>query len=165
MRHAGLVECRRLPQRRGRPRHVWAIVPDARPGGAAPDAHGDLGRWLARAIRRGGRIADIEAEGRAIGQELAPRNGASDGAETIRDALAALGFAPRIEAMPARGVRYVLANCPYRQAVAENPAVVCSLHRGITQGLLDRMDPGRQLSDFVAKDPFTAGCVIELTAA
>jgi predicted ArsR family transcriptional regulator len=165
MERSGLVECRRLPQRRGRPRHVWAIRPGARPGGVAPEAHGDLSRWLARAMRRGSRIADVEAAGREIGHELAPDRASAAGTDAVQDALAALGFAPRAEAMPAGGVRYVLANCPYRRAVAENAAVVCSLHRGITQGLLDRLQPDRRLSAFVARDPFTAGCLIEHTAA
>jgi len=60
------------------------------------------------------------------------------------------------------GSRYVLANCPYRDAVAENPAVVCTLHRGITQGLLDRLDPPSRLTSFVARDPYQAGCSIEI---
>ena len=164
MEAAGLVECRQLPQKRGRPRHAWAIVPDARPGGAAPEAHSDLSRWLARAMRPEQTIAHVEATGREIGRDLAPAGSDADGDQAIEDALTALGFAPRKQALPPAGVRYVLANCPYREAVAENAALVCSLHRGLTQGLLDRLNPRRRLSDFVAKDPFAAGCVIELSA-
>lgn len=161
---AGLVECRTVTQERGRPRHTWAIVPGARPGAVAPQAHADLSRWLARAMRRGHTPAAAEAEGREIGHDLAPGDGGAGGAEAISDALAALGFAPRIEASPDGSLRYVLANCPYREAVAANQAVVCSLHRGITQGLLDRLDPRRRLTGFVPKDPFQAGCLIELSA-
>ena len=61
----------------------------------------------------------------------------------MHDALAALGFAPRAEASRRR-VRYELCNCPYRDAVAENQPVVCTLHRGMTQGLLDRLAPERR---------------------
>lgn len=42
-------------------------------------------------------------------------------------------------------------------------AVVCTLHRGITRGLLDRLAPDAQLTGFLAKDPDTAGC--EITVA
>lgn len=161
---AGLVERRTVAQTRGRPRHAWAIRPDARPGGQAPQAHADLSRWLARAMHRGHTVAAVEAEGRAIGRELVPDSGSAMGAEAIRDALTALGFAPRLDAKPHAGLRFVLGNCPYREAAAANPAVVCSLHRGITQGLLDRLDPRRRLTGFVPKDPFTAGCLIELGA-
>ena len=34
---AGLLERRVVAQRRGRPRDVWTIAPDARPGGQSPD--------------------------------------------------------------------------------------------------------------------------------
>jgi hypothetical protein len=56
----------------------------------------------------------------------------------------------------------VLRNCPYREAVRENQAVVCALHRGITLGLLDAMEPGATLLDFVPRDPFTAGCLVDV---
>ena len=83
----------------------------------------------------------------------------------MQDALTALGFAPRAEPTGQEdALRYVLGNCPYRQAVAENPRVVCTLHRGITQGLLDRLQPPSSVTAFVARDPFTAGCLIELAA-
>jgi hypothetical protein len=41
---------------------------------------------------------------------------------------------------------------------------VCTLHRGITRGLLDELAPDAKLIDFVAKDPDTAGCLIEVSA-
>jgi predicted ArsR family transcriptional regulator len=161
---AGLIECRKERRPRGRPRHRWAIRPDARPGGAAPEAHGNLSRWLARAMSRGHELDDVEAAGREIGRELAPEAPGRGVREAMQDALTALGFAPRPEAA-GDGLRYVLGNCPYRDAVAENPAVVCTLHRGITQGLLDRLHPETALKGFVARDPYTAGCLIELAAA
>ena len=40
--------------------------------------------------------------------------------------------------------------------------MVCSLHRGITRGLLDALDPETELAAFVPKDPDAAGCLIEL---
>lgn len=50
----------------------------------------------------------------------------------------------------------------YRDAVRQNQAVVCRLHRGITTGLVERIDPRARLEGFVAKDPYAAGCLIEL---
>jgi hypothetical protein len=40
--------------------------------------------------------------------------------------------------------------------------VICTLHRGITLGLLDVLEPDGKLIDFVPRDPDTAGCLIEL---
>jgi predicted ArsR family transcriptional regulator len=58
----------------------------------------------------------------------------------------------------------VLHNCPYRDAVRENQPAVCRLHRGITSGLLDRLDPSAKVAAFIPKDPYAAGCVIDLDA-
>lgn len=164
MADAGLLECRRLAQRRGRPRQEWAILPAARPAGQPPQAHGQLSRWLARAVGTGEALPGIERAGREIGRELAPQAHGRPLTETMQHVLTSLGFAPRSEPRRPDGIRYVLGNCPYRDAAAENPAAVCTLHRGITTGLLDTLRPEAQLQDFVARDPYTAGCLIDLTS-
>jgi predicted ArsR family transcriptional regulator len=162
---AGLLERRTRRQARGRPRHEWAIGPAAQPGGEPPQAHAQLARWLARALTGGREALDgIEAGGREIGRDLAPDAGGRSLAEAMRDALTALGFAPRQEEPAPGRLCFRLGNCPYRDAVRENQAVVCTLHRGITQGLLDRLAPDARLEDFVAKDPYTAGCLVHIAA-
>src|SRR6516165_3197545 len=50
LRDAGLVVRERTRQPRGRPRDLWMIAPDARPGGEGPSAYAQLGGWLARAV-------------------------------------------------------------------------------------------------------------------
>ena len=56
-----------------------------------------------------------------------------------------------------------LSNCPYRDAVRENQPAVCALHRGITRGLLDVLDPHAKLAGFVPRDADKADCLIELS--
>jgi predicted ArsR family transcriptional regulator len=161
---AGLLECRRAAQARGRPRQEWAIAAAARPAGRPPQAHAQLSQWLARAVGRSGRLEEIEQAGREIGREIAPASPGRSVVDALQDALSALGFAPRRQR--ANGdVRYVLGNCPYRDAVAQNQPVVCTLHRGMTMGMLDTIDRTAVLADFVAKDPYTAGCLIDVTLA
>jgi predicted ArsR family transcriptional regulator len=158
---AGLLEQRTVAQTRGRPRHEWAIAADARPGGEAPQAYARLAGWLARALARPPGTTEVEKVGREVGRELAPSPGPPVGS-AMQDALAALGFAPRRE-RPAEGRhRYVLRNCPYRDAVRANQPAICALHRGVTTGLLDVVDPGSSLARFVPKDPDRAGCLIEV---
>jgi len=164
MEDAGLVARSRAPQARGRPRDAWTIAPDARPGGAPPSAYADLGRWLARAISpRPGRLRDVEATGRDIGRELAPRCVDLDGVEALEASLIALGCQPHAEPGSGERMTYRLGNCPYRDAVRENQEAVCTLHRGITRGLLDVLQPQAKLAGFVPQDPDAAGCLIELT--
>ncbi len=163
LRDAGLIERERTRQARGRPRDMWVIATDARPGGEPPTAYGDLVRWLARAISPGRTsLRAIERGGREIGRELAPEHSASTPEETMHATLAALGFQPRREPEGERRLTYRLCNCPYRDAVRENQDVVCTLHRGLTRGLLDVLASGTKLVDFVPHDPYTAGCEIEL---
>ncbi len=159
----GLLVRETEPQLRGRPRDVWRIAPDARPGGRAPRAYADLVRWLARATGSGSRgLRGIEAAGREIGQELASRQGTS-GEDAFQTTLTALGFQPRAHAHTGKQVTICLANCPYRDAVRENQPVICTLHRGITRGLLDVMAPDAKLAGFEPHDPDRAGCLIKLT--
>ena len=159
---AGLLERRTTRQARGRPRDEWAIARGARPAGQPPQAHGQLSRWLARALGAGGDFDRIERSGREIGHELAPEARGRGLAETMQDALTSLGFAPSRERPAPDRLRFVLGNCPYRDAVRQNQPAVCTLHRGITIGLLDHLDPEARLADFVAKDPYAAGCVIDV---
>jgi len=44
--------------------------------------------------------------------------------------------------------------------VRENQEAVCTLHRGITRGLLDVLQPQAKLAGFVPRDPYAAGCLI-----
>jgi predicted ArsR family transcriptional regulator len=76
--------------------------------------------------------------------------------------LTALGFAPQRERREPGRVVFRLGNCPYRDAVRENQPVVCALHRGLTRGLLDELQPSTVLTRFVPEDPDRAGCVIEV---
>jgi predicted ArsR family transcriptional regulator len=151
------------PQPRGRPRDSWRIAPDAHPGGRAPRANADLVRWLARAMGSGARgLRGVESTGREIGRELASRQG-NTGADAFQAALTALGFQPQIQDRGDKQITVSLRNCPYRDAVRENQPVICTLHRGITRGLLDVQAPGAKLAGFEPRDPDAAGCLIELT--
>lgn len=157
----GFVERSRVSVGQGRPRDSWSVAPEAHPGGLAPRAYTELAGWLARAIpatKR--RLQEVERSGREIGAELAPGAG-GDPALALRDALAALGFDPTLE-RTADGYLCRLGNCPYRDSVRVNQPVICSLHRGITAGVLDKVDPGATIKRFEPHDPDQAGCEVEV---
>jgi predicted ArsR family transcriptional regulator len=163
LREAGLVVRERERRARGRPRDAWAISPDAQPGGDPPTAYADLARWLVRSLVAGHvRVGDVEAAGRRIGRELASADPAVPGEQRMHDALVALGFQPTREPVAPGRLTYRLRNCPYRDAVRERQPLVCGLHRGLTRGMLDAIDPATRLAGFVPRDPDEAGCLIEL---
>ena len=163
---AGLVERRKAPGGRGRPRDEWSVAPGANPGGERPRAYRDLATWLARATpaapererRR------IERAGREIGHELAPAR-RDDPVESFRQVLAALGFQPVLEARADGSMACRLCNCPYRDSARQSPDVVCTLHKGLTAGLLDALAPGARLSTFEPHEPDLAGCLVEVSGA
>jgi predicted ArsR family transcriptional regulator len=165
MQDGGLLESRRSTHGRGRPRDEWSIATGARPTGARPEAYLDLSRWLARSIPAGpGRLRQLEATGREIGRELAPA-ATDDLAESFTQAFTALGFQPDVEVKGEGHLCCTLGNCPYRASVRENPEAICTLHKGMTQGLLDELDPAGRLTRFEPHDPERAGCLIEVTGA
>jgi predicted ArsR family transcriptional regulator len=159
---AGLVEREHSEGERGRPADRWLVDPAASPGGERPTAYAELAAWLARAIPpRERRLRELERMGREIGRELAPPVG-EDPVLALRTALASFGFQPQVSA-PARGtVSCRLGNCPYRASVRENAEAVCGLHRGITLGLLEKIEPAARLTRFEPHDPELAGCRIEV---
>ena len=162
LEQARLIERARVPQRRGRPPDAWTIAADAQPGGRAPHAYHDLGRWLARALgARPGGLRSIEATGREIGREIAPKDPQA-GSDALQTSLAALGFQPTVRRREGDQLTVCLRNCPYRDAVRENQPAICVLHKGITRGLLGVLEPRAKLTGFVPHDPDQAGCLIEL---
>lgn len=159
---AGLITRERVPQPLGRPRDSWSIAPDSRPGSEPPDAYSRLARWLARSIpSTPGRLREVERAGRQLGRELFPNRVDFRAEDSMGRMLTALGFAPQRSRRKATTV-FRLGNCPYRDAVGDNQPVICALHRGLTLGLLDQLDPDASLKDFVPKSPDRAGCVIEV---
>lgn len=163
LRAAGLVSRERLPQRLGRPRYGWQIASDALPSGQPPDAYRQLSRWLARSIpSQSARLREVERTGRELGREVVPRGGRSEPVQTVGRTLTVLGFAPQRRLKRNGSVAFRLGSCPYREAVRENQSVVCALHRGLTEGILDVVEPSARLVSFVAKDPDRAGCLIEV---
>ncbi len=165
LEEGGFVTRSRVRAGKGRPRDSWAVSPEAHPGGQRPKAYADLAGWLARAIPvNHTRLREVERAGHAIGHELAAEV-PDDPIEGFRQAISALGFQPDLEATEEGGFTCTLRNCPYRDSVRENPEVVCTLHRGITAGLLSRLDPGAELVGFEPHDPDRAGCLVTVAAS
>ena len=163
LHEVGLVSRRRERLARGRPRDAWMISPHAQPGGDPPTGYAELARWLVRSlVSESARVRDVEATGRRIGREMGATKTDVTGEQRLHEVLAALGFQPQREPVAGDRLTYRLRNCPYREAVRERQPLVCGLHRGITRGLLDALDPETKLVGFVPKDPDAAGCLIEL---
>lgn len=124
--------------RRGRPRirYVAASSPEE-------DSREQLIEVLARALaeRPDARAQSIEA-GRRWADALAPAAGGPDeagDADALLRVLDGLGFDPR----PAGDVIQLRA-CPFRDAARDHPQVVCSVHRGLIEQLMQRRGSDRR---------------------
>jgi predicted ArsR family transcriptional regulator len=162
---SGLVQREQAREGVGRPRDLWRLAPRAIAEADLPHTGWAMARSLARAIpATPERLREVEAAGVQMGHELAGELDAvadPDPREALDHALGALGFEPR-RADDGDRSSFVLRTCPYAEAVRENPAVVCTLHKGVVRGVLERMAPGTELTGFVPKDPDEAGCLVEI---
>lgn len=158
----GFVTRNRVRMGQGRPRDSWAISSQAHPGGRRPRAYSDLATWLARAIPDDeDRLDEVERVGHEIGREMAD-DAADDPISGFKQAITALGFQPEMESAEKGRFTCTLRNCPYRESALKRPDVVCTLHRGITTGLLSRLAPEAKLVRFEPHDPDRAGCRVEV---
>ena len=168
MQEEGLIDRRRSRGGRGRPRDEWTVSASAEPGGQPPTAYAELARWLARACPSGGEsLKELEEVGRELGREAGrstDRESWEDAPDAVAAALTVLGFQPRMTSRDGGGFGCELGNCPYRDAVRENQPAICGLHRGLTAGLLEAIDPELKLSEFTPRDPDEAGCVVVVAA-
>ncbi|MDQ5894123.1 MAG: hypothetical protein QG596_384 [Actinomycetota bacterium] len=162
MCEAGLVTRESRRHGRGRPRDVWAIDPEAAPGGDPPTAYSELSGWLVEAVERGvANPEEIEELGRSIGLGLANRqDNELDPEPRFWNALAAMGFQPTRSRNHDKTATYCLNNCPYRETARTRQTLICGLHRGITAGLIEAIDPESVMTGFLVRDPDRAGCEI-----
>lgn len=164
LNEVGLIERRRQRGGRGRPGDRWVVAADASPAGKRPTAYAELAIWLAELVpNTPAAIRRAEEIGRRIGRSLAPAAGPAGGSlgEAFGDTFAALGFQPQLEEAE-EGFTCRLDNCPYAASAAVNPKAICGLHRGMTEGLLEQIDPEARLTGFLPCDPHEAGCLVTI---
>lgn len=153
LRDAGLVRLDATPQGGvGRPQHRYTAVAAQLDASRADEAHELLARMLAALCLRVKASAELAvAVGRELGRELADP-GEGDAIEVLDATMARLGFEPVTDRS---GV--VFTRCPFRELATAYPDLVCSLHRGLTEGVLDTV--GGRLTgfhDLDAVEPCTA---------
>jgi predicted ArsR family transcriptional regulator len=151
---AGLVasETRRGPSAVGRPQTVYAAV-------AQDDREGRDYRLLAdilASLITGTRArAGAATLAREWGDYLVTRRAPPPGARRpgpnlagLREALAEAGFDPRFRRKGNRTVEIALRGCPFRELLEEHRELVCTVHRGLLEGMLEGSRPRLQLRSF-----------------
>ncbi len=143
MRDVGLVEVQVDARGEvGRPQHRYSVAADAPSLGLEPPTMPLLARMVLAMARRVGASPDDAAsvgvdEGR---RRAAPYRDAPSSLEALVSDLDRLGFDPIVSDGDDDETAVVaFANCPFAEIAAEQPDLVCGLHRGLVAGFVAGM--------------------------
>ena len=154
LREAGLVDVEAVHRGTvGRPQHLYFLAAGAPGLGFDPPAHALLAGLLATmAERTGADATDATATGRAWGAERGNRARTQSCLRALEIELGRLGFEPAIETILTAGTgetgaggctRIEFLHCPFRELAEAYPELVCNLHRGLCEGVIDAVGGGR----------------------
>lgn len=124
------------------------MVSGARARTRASERAREWGRYLAaRGVPKPGTRA-------AAGHNLA----------VLQEAMASAGFDPRFRRAIDGTVEVTLRDCPFRELLDDHRDLVCSIHRGLVEGMLGALEPPMSLEAFT---PLTerATCRVEVGEA
>jgi len=161
MREAGLVEVEAVHRGTvGRPGHVYSLAPGAPSLGFDPPSHTLLSGLLAALAERVGADADDAVEiGRSWGAEASRRTRSRSCVKALFSEMDRLGFDPTLEE-PVHGsasasTDLAFLHCPFRELAEAYPELVCSLHRGICEGVVDQVGGGtvEEFATLYDRDP------------
>lgn len=157
LREVGLVEVVAVHRGGvGRPQHRYALSPKAPSLGFDPPAHALLAGLLAALAEQvGAGAADATAVGAAWGRRAVRRTRAASCIAALAAELDRLGFEPAAEPDHDGGARIDFLHCPFRELAEAYPELVCSLHRGICAGVIERAGKGtmREFGALYDADP------------
>jgi predicted ArsR family transcriptional regulator len=148
MREAGLIEVETVHRGTvGRPQLRYSLAPGAPGLGLDPPAHTLLAGLLAAlADQLGADGVDAAGLGRRWGKEAMTRRQQGRGClAALVGELDRLGFDPvetELERGETRRVRVDFLHCPFRELAEAYPELVCHLHRGIVEGVVEAAGPG-----------------------
>lgn len=132
----------------GRPQHRYALAPDAPSLGLEPATFPVLARMLLRVAAAGGLSRDDvvdagreQGEADAVALALALDIATPDAGTCVEGLVArldALGFDPAVAAEEEQAT-VAFAHCPFRELAEAHPEIVCALHQGLVEGIVDTL--------------------------
>jgi predicted ArsR family transcriptional regulator len=147
LREAGLVDVEAVHRGTvGRPQHLYFLAAGAPALGFDPPAHALLAGLLAALAERVGADAvDATETGRVWGADAGRRTRSRSCLRALEGELARLGFEPAAEAADGAhegSTRIEFLHCPFRELAEAYPELVCNLHRGLCEGVVDSVGGG-----------------------
>jgi len=165
MREVGLLEVASHPRGEvGRPQNRYSLAADAPSLGLEPSPMPTLARVLLEAAHAAGLSSDELADaGRDQGRDQGAQWPADTPAlEALIVEQARLGFDPEVIDLDG-GAVMAFAHCPFRTLAEAHPDLVCSLHCGLVEGVVEEIG-GAEVSEFHSLVDRTP-CQVELVLA
>ena len=145
LREVGLVDVEAVHRGTvGRPQHLYFLSAGAPALGFDPPAHALLAGLLAALAERVGADASEAAQtGRVWGADAGRRTRSRSCLSALEAELSKLGFEPALESDgPGESARIEFLHCPFRELAEAYPELVCNLHRGLCEGVVDAVGGG-----------------------
>ena len=147
LREVGLVDAEAVRRGTvGRPQHLYFLAAGAPGLGFDPPAHALLAGLLAALAERVGADTEDAADiGHAWGADAGLRATTRSCLGALEAELNRLGFEPAVEpgdGTSEGGVRIEFLHCPFRELAEAYPELVCNLHRGLCEGVVDKVGGG-----------------------
>jgi predicted ArsR family transcriptional regulator len=167
LREAGLVDVEAIHRGTvGRPQHRYSLSAGAPGLGFDPPAHALLAGLLAAMAEQMGADAEAAAStGRAWGREAGRRTPSRTCLDSLAAELARLGFEPAADEDlgPDGTARIDFLHCPFRELAEAYPELVCNLHRGLCEGVVDQAPPGSVVEFSTLYEPDPCHVVVAVT--
>ena len=147
----------------GRPQHRYSLAPDSPGLGLEPPSFPMVARMLLRLAEATGAGAEEARDtGRDQGRDDAPALSGRGCLAAVEARMAELGFDPAVAAEDGE-VTVAFAHCPFRELAERRPDLVCNLHRGLVEGLVEGVGGGRVdgFGTLVDRDPCRVDLVLE----
>ena len=165
MRDVGLLDVRSEASGGvGRPQHRYSLAADAPALGLEPSPFPMLANVLLEAAHEAGlEPSDLIEAGR--GQGCADARAWGEGADALEALIveqARLGFDPEAVDLD-DGAVIAFAHCPFRALAERHPDLVCSLHRGLVEGLVAELGGAEIVSFHSLVD--RAPCQVEVAVS
>lgn len=134
----------------GRPQHLYSLAPEAPSLGLEPSSFPTMARMLLRLAEATGADAgdalDVgRDQGRVDGDRMVRRGCLG----AVASQLSTMGFDPAVElgedADDETVASIAFAHCPFRDMAEQRPDLLCSLHRGLIEGVVDAIGGGEVL--------------------
>lgn len=159
LREAGLVEEERVSGNGpGRPALQYRLATAAAGTWDTPSPYQDLSRLLLELHKSGQSPREAAAE---VGRGLVFARSLTGSLEHLEAEMARRGFHPRRVDEDGE-VELVLGRCPYEALAGTDPDVVCELHLGLAEGIVEATGGEVEITELVARDPAHGGCSLRM---